>query len=138
MASPSTSAAALREEIERLTGLYSISLLYNKLNTHLGDAGAIDRHKTQQPPAFNPAARPRSNVYVNPNYKPPTKQVSRPAPASVPSRPPSTKPPSVKTTERRDVVIGGVAFESSGRSLVRKDCTLFIPAVPSRKNVRHS
>lgn len=85
--------------------------------------GAINRHKTFEPrpraPAtFHPGNRPRSNVYVNPNYKPSSKPSSI---ASTP-RPPPAKPTDLN--EKRDVVIGGVAFESSGRSLVRKDCAL--------------
>ncbi|OCH87389.1 hypothetical protein OBBRIDRAFT_759865 [Obba rivulosa] len=108
MDSPSTSAAALRLEIERLTG-------------------AINRHKTAptaRAPAYPAPARPRNNVYVNPNYKPPSKSarptppISHTPPQAPPSNPP-TRPPSA--AERRDVVIDGVTFESSARSLVRKD-----------------
>ena len=56
---------------------------------------------------------------MNPNYKPPSKP-SRPQSA------PSTRPPAVEkppNAQKHDVVIGGIAFEASGRSLVRKDCT---------------
>ena len=72
-------------------------------------------------PRFGPShttGRPRSNVYINPNYKPST-------PALPPTRPSLQTRPSASlgSDEKRDVVIGGVAFESSGRSLVRKDCT---------------
>jgi hypothetical protein len=75
--------------------------------------GAIDRHKSgasHKPPS-------RTNVYVNPNYKQP------PRSAQVPSRPaPYHRPAPIKNTgEKRDVVLNGVAFQSSGRSLVRKD-----------------
>ncbi|KZT65772.1 hypothetical protein DAEQUDRAFT_731071 [Daedalea quercina L-15889] len=104
MDGPSTSAAALKLEIARLTGV-------------------INRHKTaenQQPRpslAGRPPAHPRSNVYVNPNYKPPSK-ASRPQSAP-PVRPQAVEKPS--TAQKHDVVIGGVAFEASGRSLVRKD-----------------
>ncbi|OSD02950.1 hypothetical protein PYCCODRAFT_1409817 [Trametes coccinea BRFM310] len=118
MDTPSTSAAALKLEIERLKG-------------------AINRHKSGEstapprpagPPA--PVARPRSNVYVNPNYKPPVKVVRPPVPA--PSLPkPAPRPPVSLPTEKRDVVIGGVAFESSGRSLVRKDLPKPPPKPPS-------
>ncbi|EMD38925.1 hypothetical protein CERSUDRAFT_92961 [Gelatoporia subvermispora B] len=108
MDSPSTSAAALKLEIERLTG-------------------AINRHKTGAPttaraPAYT--ARPRNNVYVNPNYKPLSKSAKPTPPAP---QPPAQAPPSVPPTrplsaaEKRDVVIAGVTFESSARSLVRKD-----------------
>ncbi|KAI0077702.1 hypothetical protein K474DRAFT_1771528 [Panus rudis PR-1116 ss-1] len=99
---PSTSAAALKAEIARLTG-------------------AINRRKTeetkQQAYSFNPA-RPRSNVYVNPNYKPPSKSGPPSRPTTVPPQVPAKVPP---TTETKEVVIGGVAFQSSGRSLVRKE-----------------
>ena len=75
--------------------------------------GAIDRHKSgasHKPPS-------RTNVYVNPNYKPSTRS------AQVPPRPaPYHRPAPIKDTgEKRDVVLNGVAFQSSGRSLVRKD-----------------
>ena len=75
--------------------------------------GAIDRHKSgasHKPPS-------RTNVYVNPNYKPPSRsdQVqTRPAPYHRPA-------PIKNTGEKRDVVLNGVAFQSSARSLVRKD-----------------
>lgn len=53
---------------------------------------------------------------MNPNYKPPSKSTT-PVPSTV--HPPRLPVPS--SSQKRDVVIGGVAFESSGRSLVRKD-----------------
>ena len=85
-------------------------------------------------------------MYVNPNYKPPNKY-TRPAAASktdlttdllgvggsstsstsyagVPSAPaptPGTVMPTAVDVQKREIVLGGVAFESSGRSLVRKD-----------------
>lgn len=88
----------------------------------------------------------RSNVYVNPNYKPANKY-TRPAAASntdiatnsfgvdqpstsstsyagVPSAPtpaPGTVIPTSVGAQKKEIVLGGVAFESSGRSLVRKD-----------------
>ncbi|GJE91166.1 hypothetical protein PsYK624_073150 [Phanerochaete sordida] len=112
MDGPSTSASALKEEIARLTG-------------------AINRHKTtdyrpRPPPTYQPGARPRNNVYVNPNYKPPSK------PAVTPSVPPR-QPPKPVSTEKREVVIGGVAFQSSGRSLVRKELADSKPKAPPAK-----
>ncbi|KAJ3538599.1 hypothetical protein NM688_g6495 [Phlebia brevispora] len=112
MDSPSTSAAALKEEIARLTG-------------------AIDRFKsTDIKPrrgTYHPGGRPRNNVYINPNYKPPSKSQT---PTPQPPRQPQAKPQPPRSDEKKDVVIGGVTFESSGRSLVRKDCT------PSSSSVR--
>ena len=88
----------------------------------------------------------RSNKYVNPNYQPPNKYV-RPdvntgsVIASTPSAaaaiveagsesgilvPQISQPPPVIPGQKKEVVLGGVAFESSGRSLVRKDCELLI------------
>ncbi|KAH9852030.1 hypothetical protein C2E23DRAFT_827268 [Lenzites betulinus] len=121
MDSPSTSAAALKLEIERLKG-------------------AINRHKSADPVVRPqaPAAsfvKPRSNVYVNPNYKPAAKNIRPPAPAVVRPRPVSRPPPSLPE-EKRDVVIGGVAFESSGRSLVRKDLPKPAPKPPSSTTIR--
>lgn len=62
----------------------------------------------------------RNNVYVNPNYKPPVRRYQS-APSVAPQRPP-TRPPTNQPQDTHDVVLNGVAFESSARSLVRKDC----------------
>jgi len=82
------------------------------------------------------------NKYVNPNYQssnkyirpglnsagPSTTTVSSPSPATpLASSGPSvatitSQPPPVIPGQIKEVVLGGVAFESSGRSLVRKDC----------------
>ncbi|EIW79310.1 hypothetical protein CONPUDRAFT_138447 [Coniophora puteana RWD-64-598 SS2] len=85
-------------------------------------SGVINRHKTAQQSSHS-----RSNTYVNPNYKPPSN--SRPSinaqansfqPSSSSSSASSVPvPPS--NSAARDVVIGGITFQSSGRSLVRKD-----------------
>lgn len=81
------------------------------------------------------------NKYVNPDYQPPNKYVrpglnpAGPSITTIPSPSPSTpsassgpsvatisQPPPVIPGQVKEVVLGGVAFESSGRSLVRKDC----------------
>ncbi|KAI0629145.1 hypothetical protein C8Q77DRAFT_1142373 [Trametes polyzona] len=122
MDTPSTSAAALKLEIERLKG-------------------AINRHKSGDPvprPIAPPAnvVRPRSNVYVNPNYKPPVKTTRPPVPpTAVPPRP-TPKPVPTLPQEKRDVVIDGVAFESSGRSLVRKDLPKPAPKPPTATTLK--
>lgn len=118
----STSDAALKEEIARLTG-HSYFVHPNIfLSNHLG---AINQHKsTQQSVGSLPGPR-RSNTYINPQYKPPT-SYRPPKPPTQYIRPPTSglpHPPQVQST--RDVVIDGVTFESSNRSLVRKDCELF-------------
>ena len=122
MDTPSTSAAALKLEIERLTGTPSLNHLKFPSDTCVG---VINQRKTGGPPTRTtyPAAStyPRYNVYVNPNYKPPSRTFRPPVPAVVPNPKPISKPPVSTTQETRDVIIGGVAFESSGRSLVRKD-----------------
>ncbi|KAJ7509823.1 hypothetical protein B0H11DRAFT_1961182 [Mycena galericulata] len=77
---------------------------------------SISQHKsansTRQPP--------RSSTYINPSYRPPTNKYIRPAKSAVP------KPPA-PSTQIKEVVLNGVAFESSKRSLVRKD----LPKPPS-------
>jgi len=108
MTSPSTSDAALKLEIARLTA-------------------SINNAKSAQHPRSNAHQPPiRSNVYVNPNYKPPSSTfrpaIPKPLSSTVPSR------PSPVSAEKKEVVIGGVAFESSGRSLVRKDLPKPAPA----------
>ncbi|KAF7436609.1 hypothetical protein PC9H_003442 [Pleurotus ostreatus] len=99
MASTAASEAELRNEIARLTA-------------------SISYHKAGQPSAPSSTPYSRSNAYVNPHYQlpqatkyiRPTYPVSRPTPSS--SLPVSNHP--------KEVVLGGVAFKSSGRSLVRK------------------
>ncbi|KAI0953909.1 hypothetical protein AcV7_007305 [Taiwanofungus camphoratus] len=84
-------------------------------------SGVINAHKTGGPPPQSTSSQPthpRNNVYVNPNYKPPSKSGRQPPLATQSSK---LQPPAPNTSQKRDVVIGGVAFESSGRSLVRKD-----------------
>ncbi|KAJ8489173.1 hypothetical protein ONZ51_g3066 [Trametes cubensis] len=108
MDTPSTSAAALKLQIQQLESV-------------------INRRKAAetapaQPPAPSTSARPRSNVYVNPNYKPPSKTARPPAPPPQPR--PAARPPPTLPQEKRDVVLNGVQFESSGRALVRKDPAL--------------
>ncbi|KAG0705556.1 hypothetical protein DFH29DRAFT_1030366 [Suillus ampliporus] len=103
----STSDAALKEEIARLTG-------------------AINQHKSTQQPIGGTRTYARSNAYINPKYKPPASY--RPSeyqkPATKYIRPPTRSP---HPPQARDVVIDGVTFESSTRSLVRKD----LPKPPS-------
>ncbi|KAF8074729.1 hypothetical protein FPV67DRAFT_1474740 [Lyophyllum atratum] len=109
MASSSVSEAQMKSEIARLTA-------------------TINQHKSviSTNPVFS---RPgsRNNTYVNPNYKPANKYV-RPTPSAVKRPAPAPRPPvPPPSTEVKDVVLNGVAFESSGRSLVRKD----LPKPPS-------
>lgn len=84
---------------------------------------------------------------MNPNYKPanlphktfkPASQSYRPARAPAPATRPSR--PAARADETREVLIGGVAFQSSGRSLVRKDCTpsSLSPATTYKRGVRAS
>ncbi|KIY51920.1 hypothetical protein FISHEDRAFT_36338 [Fistulina hepatica ATCC 64428] len=86
------------------------------------DAASIDQRKNatqdhQPVNSFN-----RTNTYVNPSYKPPSRSYVRPQSSS--SRSPTQERPSVprsNSSHAKEVVIGGVAFEASSRSLVRKD-----------------
>ncbi|KAI5120374.1 hypothetical protein M0805_006896 [Coniferiporia weirii] len=82
--------------------------------------GAINRHKANPNPKSS-SFPGRNNSYVNPNYNAPLKPAftSVPAvePTSVSAQP--TRPHA--DASHREVVIDGVAFQSSGRSLVRKD-----------------
>ncbi|KII87456.1 hypothetical protein PLICRDRAFT_43093 [Plicaturopsis crispa FD-325 SS-3] len=118
MDSASTSEAALKLEIARLSG-------------------AINRHKSTAPaPRPGYPTSTRHNVYVNPNYKPANKYIrpgtSNSSTSTTPtsaigssSQPhqqaPHSHPAPGVSSEAREVVLGGVAFQSSGRSLVRKD-----------------
>ncbi|VDC00990.1 unnamed protein product [Peniophora sp. CBMAI 1063] len=114
MASSSSSEAALKLEIAKLTG-------------------AINQRKTNsyQQPRPTTTFKTRGNAYVNPNYKPPSTSYVRPGYALPPrntSRPPVRYPTAAGTTQQpRDVTLNGVAFESSGRSLVRKEIAVTKP-----------
>jgi hypothetical protein len=119
MESPTTSAAALKLEIERLSGIVPVPLCVCLLCFIQSTSGAIDRHKSSESSQHSTGFRPRSNIYVNPNYKPPSR------PSAVSSRQPVVKTTTEDTIRKRDIVLGGVAFESSRRSLVRKDCARF-------------
>ena len=107
------SAAALKLEIAKLSGKSAQGQITESWLDETG-LGAIDRHKSGGA-SYKPPSR--TNVYVNPNYKPPSR------PTQVPPRPaPYHRPAPIKDTgEKRDVVLNGVAFKSSGLSLVRKD-----------------
>ncbi|KAL4066016.1 hypothetical protein J3A83DRAFT_343835 [Scleroderma citrinum] len=111
-----SSDAALKEEIARLTG-------------------AINSHKSAQQ-AFGPAGYRKSSTYVNPNYKPPSTYKSQSYQSSTSRyvRPPPTMKSETTTQASRDVVIDGITFESSSRSLVRKDLPkpTSAPKVPIR------
>ncbi|KAJ7796731.1 hypothetical protein B0H14DRAFT_2467386 [Mycena olivaceomarginata] len=115
-----TDAAQIKSEIARLTA-------------------SISQHKSTtsapRPPTSTTAWPPRSSTYINPNYKPPSNKYIRPAQQP---RPQITRPPSTSATPNttKEVVLNGVAFESSTRSLVRKD--LPKPAAPKSKPVSTS
>jgi len=136
----SNSAEAMRLEIERLTGAWSG---YAKSKNLTSRAAKINSHKQAQHAQTHPAGgyqKPyygRSNSYVNPNYRPTNKYI-RPGytatPVSGTSTSGSMTPPAASlasgvalastnaiSIEKKEVVLNGVAFESSGRSLVRKD-----------------
>lgn len=67
----------------------------------------------------------RNNTYVNPNYKPANKYI-RPTTTVIRPAAPQPRPVPPPSTQVKDVVLNGVAFESSGRSLVRKDRALIV------------
>jgi hypothetical protein len=132
MTSPSTAEAArIQQEIALLTG-------------------AINRHKsgstTQQATGHSTGypARPRNNTYVNPNYKPPSNQYKpptkyvRPVTTTYKPSPAATRP--APPSQTHDIVIGGIPFESSGRSLVRKDLPKTAPSkvAPPRPTHPHT
>ncbi|KAG5654192.1 hypothetical protein H0H81_006225 [Sphagnurus paluster] len=102
MASSLTSEAQIKSEIARLTA-------------------SINQHKSVISGPGPIRTNSRNNTYINPNYKlaskyvrPTNNYVQRPTvPPRIPVKPPST--------EVKDVVLNGIAFESSGRTLVRKD-----------------
>lgn len=113
----SASEAQIKSEIARLTGTLHDSLKASESQHHDYYLASINQHKLGKSTA--PGLARRSNTYVNPSYKPANMYI-RPNlnPVSKPPRPTQPQPPS---TQVKDVVLNGIAFESSGRSLVRKD-----------------
>ncbi|KAK0202675.1 hypothetical protein DFS33DRAFT_1342117 [Desarmillaria ectypa] len=89
------SEAQMKSEIARLTA-------------------TINSHKAA---SSNPSEYQRSNTYVNPNYKPVYNARNTYIRPEI--MPPSTRPSSLHQV--KEVVLNGVAFQSSSRSLVRKD-----------------
>jgi hypothetical protein len=166
--------AQIKSEIERLTGICQLSTSVHRSDFSSSRIATINQHKMYNRDTnlnqgrystdytANQAGR-RSNVYVNPNYKPANKY-TRPAAASktdiatnsfgvdrsstsstsytvvssAPAPPPGTVIPTSVGAQKKEIVLGGVAFESSGRSLVRKDrersfmcpCLLIDPFFP--------
>ncbi|KAJ6581917.1 hypothetical protein B0H19DRAFT_1229111 [Mycena capillaripes] len=120
-----TDAAQLKNEIARLTA---------SISQHKSKTTAPARYPpTTASSSYYP---PRSSTYVNPNYKPASNKYIRPTTTTTPapvSRPPPSRAPSSSTgsNDVKEVVLNGVAFESSTRSLVRKD--LPKPAAPTSK-----
>jgi len=112
----STSEAQIKNEIARLTGNSEHQAFPIGLTLF---PASIDLYKSSHVSTRHPQAHTRSNTYVNPNYKPINKHV-RPAPTINHPLVPQTRP-TPPPTQLKEVVLGGVAFESSARSLVRKD-----------------
>ncbi|KAF9561213.1 hypothetical protein CPC08DRAFT_439709 [Agrocybe pediades] len=136
MSSSGATEAQLKSEIERLTAT---------INRHKASQTKKSWHTGSNYYAPYPQGG-RSNTYVNPNYKPANKYIRPGLNVAGPSKPPSTATASTSvpsanaaapmqdTTptpqvsgQKKEVVLGGVAFESSRRSLVRKD----LPKPPS-------
>lgn len=105
--------------------------------------GAINRHRSGESQA-PPSSLTTRRTYVNPSYKPPSsKAYVRPgyqasgttstssSRSSTTVRPPSGPGPSL--SQPHDVTLNGIVFESSKRSLVRKDsASILSPAQLSR------
>ena len=148
--------AQIKSEIERLTGICQLSTSVHHSDFSFSRTATINQHKMYNRNSninqgrystdytANQAGR-RSNVYVNPNYKPANKY-TRPVTSktdmatdsfgvgqsstsstsyvgvsSAPAPAPGTVISTSVGAQKKEIVLGGVAFESSGRSLVRKD-----------------
>ncbi|KIM44665.1 hypothetical protein M413DRAFT_442621 [Hebeloma cylindrosporum] len=129
------SEAQMKSEIERLTATI------NQHKAHQKNKPVNGGYKSSYAPYPQPSFPGRHNPYVNPNYKPANKYIrpglsvagpSKPASTTIintamittptPTVPPSSSTPLSSTGgQTKEVVLGGVAFESSSRSLVRKD-----------------
>ncbi|KAF5387403.1 hypothetical protein D9757_005784 [Collybiopsis confluens] len=103
----SSSEAQLKSEIARITGEQCSQ--FHRFLLRIMFIASINLHKSSlsaQPAGY------RKNTYVNPEYKPSNKYIRPPVPALQRS---------TSSTEVKEVVLNGVAFQASGRSLVRKD-----------------
>jgi len=132
------SEAQMKSEIERLTATINQHKAYQK------DKPASGGYKSSYyAPYQQPSFPGKTNPYVNPNYKAANKYIRPGLNVTGPSKPASTtttpnvtppisnptpalpsassKPISSIGGQIKEVVLGGVAFESSSRSLVRKD-----------------
>ncbi|KAL0065197.1 hypothetical protein AAF712_007867 [Marasmius tenuissimus] len=110
--------AQLKSEIERLTGI--INLVYGNSSQFCSVTATINKHKSGKPTQLpSTGFSYRSNTYVNPNYKPSNTYI-RPTPGPSNLVKPVSQP-APSTNKPKEVVLGGVAFSSSRRSLVRKD-----------------
>ena len=98
----------LLRDLQRLSGNSTLLSCNDFDNCCLG---AIDRHKTAT--KSTPPVRP--HTYVNPNYKPAHQTTSQAT-----SEKPQWAPSDNTSKESKDIVIGGVAFESSKNKLTRK------------------
>lgn len=129
MASSSVSEAQIRSEIARLTGRFRF--VCGNPSFLIWSSATIKERKSKisEQNSGYPRINSRNNTYINPNYRPANKYI-RPDNNIVQHQLPlsefqsQVKPPS---TQVKDVVINGVAFESSRRSLVRKDCEYLWP-----------
>ncbi|KAF8906235.1 hypothetical protein CPB84DRAFT_1813865 [Gymnopilus junonius] len=109
MASSSAATEAqIRSEIERLTATINQAKAQKNRSWQSGS-----HHYAPYPPPE------RSNSYVNPNYKS-SNNTPEPGPSTVTPTPPVSGKP-VLGGQKKEVVLDGVTFESSRRSLVRKD-----------------
>lgn len=119
-----SSEAALRAEIARLTGN---EIVISKAYLHLTKTqGAINQRKYASQVSRPPSSSFRfngNNKYINPNYKV-TPKSQRP-PVVTKEKSQVANLPSTSTSRPHEVVIDGVAFQSSRRSLVRKDSAWF-------------
>ncbi|KAJ6620617.1 hypothetical protein B0H10DRAFT_1911825 [Mycena sp. CBHHK59/15] len=116
------SEAQLKSEIARLTGQYCRVM---RPKADYVDVASISQHKSANSKPYGYPQPARSSTYVNPNYRPPNKYV-RPSTSAI-VKPPSTQSQPAPPAQLKEVVLNGVAFESSKRSLVRKD----LPKPPS-------
>ncbi|KAJ7864026.1 hypothetical protein B0H13DRAFT_2069845 [Mycena leptocephala] len=134
-----TDAAQIKSEIARLTA----SISQHKSKTATANPTTA-RYPSYPPPSTSTSWPPRSSTYINPNYKPQPNKYIRPtsttAPPSVPAAAASARPPLSTSSSGgvKEVVLNGVAFESSTRSLVRKDLPKPKPTAPKSKPASNS
>lgn len=110
-----------------------------------GWLASINQRKSSLAAQHPNYGHPKSNAYMNPNYRASNKYIRPGLTPNIQALPSQSVSTSSASSNVKEVVLNGVAFESSGRSLVRKDrksqshnsCDSPLGPAPHQYNHRH-